>query len=123
MQRPPRDSEGRLLVTEWAKGTTKLGTQGADHTDDLKVVNGIGPMMESILKSFDIRSWEQLASLSKADVATVTEAISTFPGRIDRDEWVAQAKQLVRRFPLTSPYHRPTLETFLNNSADDQPWS
>jgi len=98
----------------WSKGTTKLGTPGAGHTDDLKVVNGIGPKMEGILKDYGITAWEQLAAFTKADVEKVTEAIDTFPGRIERDEWVAQAKDLVKRFPLKSPYDRPTRKTYLN---------
>ncbi|KAG1647763.1 50S ribosomal protein L21 [Nymphon striatum] len=103
VERDRKDRSGRTILTEWAKGTTKLGTPGAGHTDDLKVVNGIGPKMESVLASFGITSWEQLAAFTKDDVAKVTEALDTFPGRIDRDEWVSQAKDLVKRFRLTDP--------------------
>ena len=109
-----KDKDGRTIITEWSKGKTTLGTAGAGHTDDLKVVNGIGPKMEGILNSYGITAWEQLAAFKKADVEKVTEAINTFPGRIERDEWVAQAKDLVKRFPLTDPYNRPTRETYLN---------
>jgi len=123
VERVRKDRSGRTVLTEWSNGTTKLGTLGAGHTDDLKVVNGIGPKMESVLNSFGITSWEQLAAFSAADVEKVTKALDTFPGRIERDEWVAQAKDLVKRFRLTDPYHRPTRETYLNNSADDDPWS
>jgi len=125
VERAPRvrkDKSGRTIVSEWSKGQTKLGTPGAGHKDDLKVINGIGPKMESILNSFGITCWEQLAAFKKADIEKVTDAIDAFPGRIERDEWVPQAKDLVKRFPLTDPYHRPTRETYLNNSADDNPW-
>ena len=101
----------------WQAGTTTLGTPGAAHTDDLKVINGIGPVMEKTLRSFGIKTWEQLAAFRDTDVATVTDAIDAFPGRIERDEWVRQARDLVERFPLRSPYDRPTRETFLNESA------
>ncbi len=101
-------------VTSWSTGTTKLGTAAAGHEDDLKVVSGIGPVMEKTLKEFDIQSWEQLAAFTAEDVAKVTEAISAFPGRIERDKWVEQAKELVEKFPLNDPYDRPTRETFLN---------
>jgi len=117
-----RDKSGRVIITDWARGETTLGTAGALHTDDLKVINGIGPKMEGILNSFGITSWEQVGSFKKSDISTVTEAIDTFPGRIERDEWVSQAKDLVKRFPLTSPYHRPTRDTYLNNSDDENPW-
>ena len=100
--------------TSWSSGMTELGTLAANHEDDLKVVNGIGPVMEETLKGFGIQSWEQLAAFSADDIAKVTEAISSFPGRIERDQWVEQAQDLVVRFPLTTPYDRPTRDTFLN---------
>ena len=109
-------------MTDWKVGRTALGTPGSQHTDDLKVLNGIGPVLEQTLNEHGIRSWEQLAALTDAEVATVNDAIQ-FPGRIERDRWVAQAKELSERFPLTDPYHRPTRETFLNASSDTDPWS
>ena len=105
----------------WQKGTTKLGTPGAAHKDDLKVVNGIGPKMEGILNSFGIQTWEQLGAFKKADVEKVTEAINTFPGRIERDEWVSQAKDLCKQFKDVK--NRPTRETYLNNSGDTDPFN
>lgn len=100
----------------WQTGVTKLGTAAAAHTDDLKVINGIGPKMESILHDFEITSWEQIAAFSPDDVGKVSAAIATFPGRIERDEWVEQAGDLVRRFPDRDD--RPTRKTFLNRSQD-----
>ncbi len=117
-----KDRSGRTLVSNWSKGKTKLGTAGAGHKDDLKVVNGIGPVLEKTLNGYGIQTWEQLAAFTKADIDKVDDALS-FPGRIERDEWLAQAKDLIKRFPLTSPYHRPTRATYLNASSDDDPWS
>jgi len=94
----------------------------AGHKDDLKVVNGIGPVLEKTLNGYGIQTWEQLSAFTKKDVDTVDDALA-FPGRIERDEWIPQAKDLIKRFPLTSPYHRPTRKTFLNASSDDDPWS
>ena len=104
----------------WQKGTTKLGTPGAAHKDDLKVVNGIGPVLEKTLNDYGIQSWEQLAAFTRKDVKTVDEALS-FPGRIDRDEWISQAKELVKRF--SDRKNRPTRETFLNRTNDEDPFS
>ena len=99
---------------EWQKGTTKLGTPGAGHTDDLKVINGIGPKMEKLLNSFEITAWEQLGALTTAEVSMLDAALQEFPGRIERDEWVAQAKELVKEFPDRSD--RPNSKNFLNRS-------
>lgn len=93
---------------------TRFGTAGADHTDDLKVINGIGPKMEELLNGFGIRAWDQLAALSPDEVTRVDEALEEFPGRIERDQWVEQATDLIRRFP--DPGTRPDRESYLNES-------
>ncbi|MEM7339687.1 MAG: hypothetical protein AAF467_13620 [Actinomycetota bacterium] len=79
----------------WQVGTTALGTPGAAHVDDLKVIKGIGPVMEGILNGFGIQTWDQVAAFTTNDVEKVSEAIETFPGRIERDNWVGQAQGLV----------------------------
>jgi len=79
----------------WQKGVTKLGTPGSDHTDDLKVISGIGAKMEKLLNSFDIQSWEQLAALTDEEVQKVDAALTDFPGRIERDKWVLQAQEIM----------------------------
>ena len=105
-------------TVNWKQGLTTLGTPGAAHKDDLKVVNGIGPKMEELLNSFGIQSWEQLAWLSPDEVQRVDDALQEFPGRIERDEWVPQANDLISRFPDRAD--RPTRATFLNRSADPE---
>ena len=117
----PVDWDRHRPPPSWARGTTKLGTYGAGHSDDLKVINGVGPKMESVLNRFDIQAWEQIAAFTKADVELVSAVLETFPDRIDRDDWVGQAKDLVKRFP--DPANRPTRATFLNNSDDDDPFN
>ena len=110
------DLEGLAAVEEAPVAATppptRFGTAGADHTDDLKVINGIGPKMEGLLNSFGIRAWDQLAALRPAEVAKVDEALEEFPGRIERDQWVQQATDLIRRFP--DPANRPDRKTYLN---------
>jgi large subunit ribosomal protein L21 len=55
-------------------------------------------VLEKTLNDFGIKSWEQVAELQKEDVDKIDQAIA-FPGRIEREEWVAQAQELVKRFP------------------------
>ena len=106
-----------LDASSWQRGTTSLGTPGAGHRDDLKVINGVGPALEELLNSFGIQSWEQLATLTEAEVARVDAALDEFPGRIHRDEWVAQARDLVERFPDAAT--RPDRDTYLNEAPPD----
>lgn len=99
-------------IVKAAAPPTRFGTAGADHEDDLKVIGGIGPKLEGVLNSYGIVSWEQLAALSDAEVLRVDEGLEDFPGRIQRDEWVEQARDLVKRFPDRS--RRPNRTSFLN---------
>lgn len=62
--------------------------------DDLKVIKGIGPKFEGDLNSKGIYYYRQIAAWSAADVTMVEGIIDSIPGRIQRDEWVNQAKKL-----------------------------
>lgn len=63
--------------------------------DDLTKIEGIGPFIEKKLKEAGITSFAQLASMDQSAIDQVTAAIQFFPGRIERDDWVGQAKKLV----------------------------
>ena len=70
----------------------KVGAS-ADSADDLKKINGIGPAYEKKLNEIGINSYGQLASL-KSDSIEILEELCKWPGRVERDEWVKQAKEL-----------------------------
>jgi predicted flap endonuclease-1-like 5' DNA nuclease len=74
---------------------SRIGTSRKEDKDDLKMISGIGPYIEEQLHTLDIFTFEQISKFTLEDIAAVTEAIEFFPGRIERDEWVAQAKELV----------------------------
>ncbi|WP_299670890.1 hypothetical protein [uncultured Roseobacter sp.] len=61
--------------------------------DDLKKISGVGPKLEETLNSLGIWHFDQVASLTKDDIAWVDERLR-FKGRIERDDWVGQAKKL-----------------------------
>jgi len=63
--------------------------------DDLKRISGIGPVMEDLLNELGVVSFSQLASFDQGDIARIDEALTDFPGRAERDDWVGQAKVLV----------------------------
>ncbi|MFZ2099341.1 MAG: NADH-ubiquinone dehydrogenase [Oricola sp.] len=64
-----------------------------DMPDDLKAIAGVGPKLESVLNSLGIWTFAQIAALTPNEVAWVDDYLQ-FKGRIDRDEWIAQAKVL-----------------------------
>ena len=73
-----------------------IGKVSASEKDDLKQIRGIGPFIEKKLHQIGVYTIKQIASFKKDDVTRATELIKYFPGRIERDEWVFQAKELMR---------------------------
>jgi len=65
-----------------------------EHEDDLTIIKGLGPKAAAALKAAGVRRIEQIAEWSAEDVARFDEMI-TGRGRIDREEWVPQAKALI----------------------------
>lgn len=72
-----------------------IGTAEEKDKDDLSKINGIGPLIEAKLNSIGVFKFQQIANLSDKDVANLTDLIEFFPGRIERDNWVNQAKDLL----------------------------
>ncbi|MFD1982837.1 NADH-quinone oxidoreductase subunit E [Mesorhizobium newzealandense] len=63
--------------------------------DDLKLISGVGPKIEGVLHSLGIFTFAQVASWKKAERDWV-DGYLAFHGRIDRDDWVKQAKALAK---------------------------
>lgn len=74
----------------------RIGIAHKHEADNLTAINGIGGWMEEKLNALGIFTFRQIANFNEEDIEIVTEAIEFFPGRIERDEWVNQAKELVR---------------------------
>lgn len=65
----------------------------AGDEDDLKRIKGIGPVNEKALNELGIFKFSQIAAWTPANVDWVEDSMS-FPGRIEREDWIAQAKTL-----------------------------
>ncbi|CAN7494281.1 NADH-quinone oxidoreductase subunit E [Mesorhizobium sp. LjNodule214] len=63
--------------------------------DDLKLISGVGPKIEGTLHSLGIFTFAQVSSWKKAEREWVDGYLS-FHGRIERDDWVKQAKALAK---------------------------
>lgn len=74
----------------------RIGTAKKEEADDLTVISGIGGWIMEKLNVLDIYTFRQISNFSREDIQAVTEAIEYFPGRIERDEWILQARDLVR---------------------------
>lgn len=83
-------SEGRV--------DEKLGMvydSAPSEVDDLKEIGGVGPKLEEKLNSIGVYKYEQIANWKKENIEEFDELLS-FKGRIERDEWVAKAKELYK---------------------------
>lgn len=69
-----------------------LGGPGAP--DDLKLIVGIGPALERMLQQLGIASYRQIARWTEHDIDAFDARLPEFPGRIRRDAWVTQAREL-----------------------------
>ncbi len=63
--------------------------------DDLKKLSGVGPALEKKLVEAGVTSFAQIAAWTEADVAEMDEKLS-FKGRIEREGWIEQAKELTK---------------------------
>lgn len=63
--------------------------------DDLKRIKGIGPQNEARLNDVDVIAFSQIAGWSAKDQREMGDRLA-FPGRIEREEWVKQAKVLAK---------------------------
>ena len=67
-----------------------------EEIDDLKLIRGVGFKMEALLNKNGVYQYRQIARFSPDDIEWLTEAIQSFPGRIERDDWIGQATALNR---------------------------
>ena len=66
------------------------GAQG--DADDLKKISGVGPKLESTLNEIGVFHFWQIAEWGGDEIEYMDDKLS-FKGRIERDNWIAQAKE------------------------------
>ncbi|QTN35629.1 50S ribosomal protein L21 [Cognatishimia activa] len=79
-----------------AKKAAKAEAPAAEAgADDLKKLSGVGPALEKKLHAAGVTSFAQIAAWGEAEIADFDEKLS-FKGRIEREGWVEQAKELAK---------------------------
>lgn len=64
--------------------------------DDLQRIKGIGPAIERTLNDLGYCSYRQIASMTDNDIARIAARLRGFSGRIQRENWIDQARDLLR---------------------------
>jgi predicted flap endonuclease-1-like 5' DNA nuclease len=67
---------------------------GTGAPDDLKLIVGVGPVLERMLHQLGVATYRQIAHWSERDIDEFDAELAEFPGRIRRDAWVTQARAL-----------------------------
>jgi len=75
----------------------RLTAPRAGKADDLKVIVGIGPKLEAMLHKLGFFHFDQLAAWTKADLEWVDRNLDAFKGRAVRENWVGQARDIVKK--------------------------
>jgi small subunit ribosomal protein S2 len=87
---PPEEDLGETVV---AAGEFKGIDAPRGEADDLKRITGISPKLEQRLNDLGVYHFWQIADLDAATIAALDKSLGT-KGRIQRDDWVAQARKL-----------------------------
>jgi len=62
--------------------------------DNLQLIKGVGGKLNGVLNDLGVYHFSQIAAWNEEEVAWVNEHLA-FTGRIEREEWIAQAKALM----------------------------
>jgi len=73
----------------------KIGIATFQDKDNLQQIKGIGAMVEEKLNGIGIFTFKQISNFNGKDIRKLTDLIKFFPGRIERDDWVGQAYNLL----------------------------
>jgi len=78
-----------------AKAKKAKAAPAAEGADDLSKISGVGPVIVGKLNGEGITTFAQIAAWTDADVEAIEEKLS-FKGRVGREDWIAQAKELAK---------------------------
>jgi large subunit ribosomal protein L21 len=81
-----------------AAGAAVAATAGGLDASNLSLIAGIGPTIEKKLRAAGVTSWNEIAAWGEAEIEKWNEELK-LRGRITREEWVEQAKELLAGKP------------------------
>ncbi len=71
-----------------------LDAPRGEGPDDLKLIKGVGVVLEGMLHRLGYYHFDQIAAWTPEEVAWVDENLEGFHGRVTREGWVEQAREL-----------------------------
>jgi NADH-quinone oxidoreductase subunit E len=93
--------DGTAIVAKAAARPLRAGSAPAQprsverpvRPNDLKAISGVGPKLEKVLNGYGISTYAQIAALTAEEIDRIEDELG-FKGRIERDDWIGQAKAL-----------------------------
>ena len=83
------EAEAKKAAPKKAKAAKETKSEGDKLTD----INGIGPVIAQKLNDAGVSTFQQIADFTAEQISEIDEKLN-FKGRIEREDWVAQAKKL-----------------------------
>jgi branched-chain amino acid transport system ATP-binding protein len=93
-----REQAAAAATKAQPKPAVVMAAPGGGAPDRLTLIKGIGPVNEKKLNGHGIFRFDQIAAWTKADIEAV-EAYLAFDGRIEREDWIGQARALAAAPP------------------------
>ncbi|MCJ8518907.1 NADH-quinone oxidoreductase subunit E [Pseudorhizobium tarimense] len=94
---PPKPAVEASRTARKPRATKPVGQRSTTTkaAGNLKQISGIGPKLEKVLNDMGVTRVDQIAAWTADEVTRFDEALG-LDGRIDRDDWVGQAKKLAK---------------------------
>ena len=85
-----------VAAEEGTKPANLLTEARGGQPDDLKKISGVGPKLEGLLHQNGVFHFDQIAAWKGSEIAYMDDKLS-FKGRIEREGWIDQAKELSKK--------------------------
>lgn len=93
-QRPARDADPINTARRADDQANLLSEAAFGSPDDLELIDGVGPMLASLLHEIGVFYFWQVAEWTPDEIDWVESKLKHFRGRIRRDDWVGHARTL-----------------------------
>jgi large subunit ribosomal protein L21 len=92
---PKPAAKAEAPKAEPKKAAPKKAAPKKAEADDLTNISGVGPVIVKKLHAEGVTTFAQIAKWTASDVEAIEEKLS-FKGRVGREEWIKQAKELAK---------------------------
>ncbi len=90
-----READQAAGMKAFADVVNRVGT--SDDQDNLTKIYGVGKKYADMLNDLGISSYQQVAKLRKADVRTLAAALGVLDDRLEKEDWVGNARTLLKQ--------------------------